>query len=145
MVELLMKSINGFSTDSRGFTLVEVLLSMTILAIGILVLGGLLARSSRTAEATSALSYQTSIMAAQVARYDALPFDQLAAGNTCTTVTTAPLPHTMCVTITNVSAKLRQVKVKLTPANSLAPVDSVMFERGISGFPTNPLSDPNNN
>jgi prepilin-type N-terminal cleavage/methylation domain-containing protein len=137
-----MKAFNRSTLDSRGFTLVEVLLSMTILAIGILVMGGLLARSSRAAEAASAVSYQTSIMATEAARYDALPFDQLVAGTTCTTVTTAPLPHTRCVIITNVSAKLRQVNVRLTPANPLARADSVMFERSISGSPVNPLNTP---
>jgi prepilin-type N-terminal cleavage/methylation domain-containing protein len=124
-----------------GFTLIEVMVSITILAVGILVLGGLLARSSRAAEGVSAISYQTSIMAAAMGRFDALPFDQLAAGTTCTTETAAPFPHTLCTTVTSVSAKIIQVKVKVTAANTLTPPDSVMFERSISGNGT-PLNTP---
>lgn len=128
------------SRADRGFTLIEVMVSMTILAIGILVLSGLLLRSSRTAEAASAVSYQTAIMAAEIGRYDALPFTQLAAGTTCTTVTASPLPHDLCVTITNLSPKVRQVTVKVTPTGpTTIPADSVMFERSISGYPSNPL------
>ena len=140
MVELYKPS-HGRDTDC-GFTLVEVLLSMTILAVGILTLGGLLTRSARTADATGRLGYQSGMMSTEAARNDALPFDQLAAGTTCSTTTTAPLPHTLCTTITVLSAKVKQVKVKFTPtSNYLVPADSVMFERSVSGNGS-PLNTP---
>jgi prepilin-type N-terminal cleavage/methylation domain-containing protein len=137
-----MRTTHQPSGASRGFTLIEVMVSMTILSVGILLLSSLLLRSTRTAEAASAVSYQTAILAAEIGRYDALPFTQLAAGTTCTTVTASPLPHQMCVTITNLSAKVRQVKVKVTPtAPTTIAADSVMFERSISGYATNPLDN----
>jgi prepilin-type N-terminal cleavage/methylation domain-containing protein len=141
MVELLMKPTNRRTGGRQGFTLIEVLVSMTILAIGILMLGGLLTRSSRTAEAASAVSYRTTLMDTQASRYDALPFDQLVAGTTCTTVSGAPLPHTLCTTITTVSAKLKRVKVKITPTAYLVAADSVEFERSLSGNGS-PLNTP---
>jgi prepilin-type N-terminal cleavage/methylation domain-containing protein len=126
----------------QGFTLIEVMVSVTILAVGILVLGGLLLRSTRSAEAASAVSYQTAILAAEVARYDAIPFDQLVAGTTCDTVTTSPLPRIRCTTITYVSTKLREVNVRVTPTdNPLLRPDSVVFDRSISGNGT-PLNTP---
>jgi len=116
---------------------------MTILAIGILVMGGLLTRSARSSDATARLAYQSGMMATEAARNDALPFDQLVAGTTCSTMSGAPLPHTLCTTITVVSAKVKQVKIKFTPtSNYLVPADSVMFERSISGNPSNPLNTP---
>jgi prepilin-type N-terminal cleavage/methylation domain-containing protein len=149
MVELLIQrrqsTISRLVTrDSRlGFTLVEVLLAMTILAIGVLVMGGLLTRSARTADATALQSYQAGMIATEVARNDALPFSQLAAGTTCSTMSGAPLPHTLCTTITVLSAKVKQVKVKFTPtSNYLVPADSVMFERSISGPVVPPLNTP---
>ena len=126
--------------NTAGFTLIEVMVSITILAIGILVLGGLLARSSRAAEGASAVSYQTSVMAAAMGRFDALPFSQLAAGTTCATETAAPFPHTLCTTVTVVSPKVMQVKVKVTPTNTGTAADSVMFERSISGPADDPLN-----
>jgi prepilin-type N-terminal cleavage/methylation domain-containing protein len=142
MGKLLMKVKCRFRV-SRGFTLVEVLLSMTILAVGVLVLGGLLTRSARSAEATSLLTYQAGRIATEAARNDALPFTSLAAGTTCTTSTEFPLPHSLCTTITVVTTKRKTVKVKFTPtSNALVPVDSVMFERSISGNPSNPLNTP---
>ena len=137
-----MRARTQRSRPTGGFTLIEVMVSVTILAVGVLVLGGFLLRSSRTAEAASAVSYQTAMMAAELGRLDALPFDQLAAGTVCDTVTTSPLPRIRCSTITNVSAKIRQVKVKVTPTgNPLLGPDSVLFDRTISGN-GNPLKTP---
>jgi prepilin-type N-terminal cleavage/methylation domain-containing protein len=142
MVELRMNAPEKQRPGSAGFTLVEVLLSMTMLAIGVLVLGGLLTRSARTADAASMASYQSALMTTEAARYDALPFSQLNAGTTCNTVSGAPLPHTLCTTITVVTPKVKRVKVKLTAtSNYLVPADSVEFERSISGNGS-PLATP---
>ena len=131
---------SGRSVDvPRGFTLIEIMVSMTILGLGMMLLGPLLTRSARTAEVASASSYQTAVMATLAARFDAIPFDQLAVGTTCTTVTTMPLPHTQCVTVTTVTPKRRRVSIVVAPAGSAT--DSVVFERSISGNGT-PLNTP---
>jgi prepilin-type N-terminal cleavage/methylation domain-containing protein len=137
-----MRAPTQTTGSARGFTLIEVMVSMTVLAVGVLLMSTLLVRSSRTAGATSAVSYQTAILAAELGRYDAIPFTQLAAGTTCTTSTAAPLAHELCVTITNVSANVRQVKVVVTPtAPTTVAADSVVFDRSISGYPANPLDN----
>jgi prepilin-type N-terminal cleavage/methylation domain-containing protein len=142
MVQLLMHTPLRRRGPSRGFTLIEILVSITILSVGILILGNMLVRSARTAEATSALTYQTAIMAAEANRLDAIPFAQLAAGTVCDTETALPLPRTRCITVIDINAKLKQVKIKVTPTGNV-PVnpDSVMFERSISGNGT-PLNTP---
>jgi prepilin-type N-terminal cleavage/methylation domain-containing protein len=130
------------SSHRRGFTLVEVLVTITILSSGILVLGGMLLRSARAAEAASAASYQTAAMATEVARLDALPFAQLAAGTTCDTLATSQLPRIRCSIVAVVSSKVTRVTVRVTPiGNPLIPADSVIFERSISGNGT-PLATP---
>jgi prepilin-type N-terminal cleavage/methylation domain-containing protein len=145
MVELLMQHRfwNSIRRRSRkGFTLIEILVSMTVLAVGTLVLGGLLLRASRSAEAASAMSYQTAALTAEATRLSALPFASLAAGTTCATTTGAPFPHTRCSTITDVSAKVKTVKVRVTATNNpLVSADSVMFERSIT-VAVNPLNNP---
>lgn len=130
------------ATRVEGFTLIEVLISITILSVGTLALATLLARSSRQARAASMSVYQTAALSEEVGRLGAMPFNSLVAGNTCVTVTAAPLPHTRCTTITTVSAKVKSVKVKVTPTGALLVADSTMFERSISGDASPPLSTP---
>jgi prepilin-type N-terminal cleavage/methylation domain-containing protein len=125
----------------RGFTLAEVLISMSVLSVGLVALGTLLARSARQARAASETIYQTAALSEEVGRLGAMPFDQLAAGTTCVNVATYPFPHTLCSTITVLSAKSKSVKVKVTPsANPYLRPDSTMFER--MGLPTSPLNTP---
>jgi prepilin-type N-terminal cleavage/methylation domain-containing protein len=133
---------NQRNSRRRGFTLVEVLVTITLLSIGILVLGGMLLRSARAAEAASAVSYQTATMAAEVGRLDALPFDQLVAGTTCDTLAASQLPRIRCSIVAVVSPKVTRVTVRVTAiGNPLIPADSIIFERSISGNGT-PLNTP---
>lgn len=126
--------------QQAGFTLIEILVSITILAVGILALGTLMARGARSAGAASSVSYQTTILGAEAARLDAIPFTLLVAGTTCDTVAAPPLPRIRCATVTNTNPKLRRVSVVITPTNNpqLRP-DSVVFERSISGDAAPPL------
>ena len=125
-----------------GFTMIEVLVSITVLAVGTLVLGGLLTQASRSAEAASSASFQTAAMAAELARLDALPFASLAAGTTCDTTTGAPFPRIRCSIITDVSTKRKTIKVRVRATeNPLVKADSVMFERSVT-VPVNPLNTP---
>ena len=127
----------------RGFTLVEVLVTITLISTGILVLGSMLLRSARAAEAASAVSYQTAAMASEVARLDALPFTALAAGTTCDTLAVAQLPRIRCSIVAVVSPKVTRVTVRITAiGNPLIPADSVIFERSISGDVVPPLNTP---
>jgi prepilin-type N-terminal cleavage/methylation domain-containing protein len=128
---------------TAGFTLIEVLVSITILAVGILALGTLMGRGARTATAASATSQLTTIMGAEAARYDAIPFTQLAAGTNCDTQTAGPLPRVRCVTVTIINPKLRRVTLIVTPTgNPLVRPDTLIFERSISGSAVPPLSTP---
>jgi prepilin-type N-terminal cleavage/methylation domain-containing protein len=130
-------------SKTQGFTLIEVLVSITILSLSTLALATLLARSSRQATAAAAGVYQTAALSEEVGRLGAMPFTSLAAGTTCVTVTTRPLPHTRCTTITDITAKRKTVKVKVTPSdNPLLVADSTMFERSISGDAVPPLNTP---
>lgn len=127
-------------SKTRGFTLVEVLVSMSVLSLGMVALGTLLMRSARQARVASSAMYQTAALSEEVGRLGAMPFALLVAGTTCVNVTTQPFPHTRCSTITDVTAKRKTVKVKVTPTgNTTLTADSTMTERTVSntGAPLN--------
>ncbi|MFL5448894.1 MAG: prepilin-type N-terminal cleavage/methylation domain-containing protein [Gemmatimonadales bacterium] len=121
------------SAKTGGFTLVEVMVSMTLLSVGSLSLASMLVRATRLAGAASANSYQTAMVSAEVNRYDATPFELLIAGTTCTTIAN-PFQGTRCTTINSLSAKVKQVTVVVTPSGSplLHPI-TTSFTRSISG------------
>jgi prepilin-type N-terminal cleavage/methylation domain-containing protein len=125
-----------------GFTLVEVLVSITILSVASLSLGTLLFKAARQANATSTASYQTATMAGAAGRFDAMPFDSLTAGTSCVTLTTAPFPNTQCTTVNNVSAKVKTIIIVVTPSgNALMHPDTTIITRTKS-VNSNPLKTP---
>ena len=125
-----------------GFTLVEVLVSITILSVASLSLGTLLFKAARQANATSTASYQTATMAGAAGRFDAMPFDSLPAGTTCVTLTAAPFPHTQCTTINNVSSKVKTIIIVVSPSgNALMHPDTTIITRTRS-VNSNPLKTP---
>jgi prepilin-type N-terminal cleavage/methylation domain-containing protein len=122
------------SRTTRGFTLIEVLVSMTILSVASLAMGSMLVRSTRAAGATSSAAHQSAAMSGAVARLDVLPFASLVAGTTCVTVTAAEFPHTECTTINDVSSKVKLITVVVTPSgNVLMQPVTTSFRRTISG------------
>lgn len=122
------------SQQTGGFTLVEILVSMTIFSIASLGLGTLLFRAARQAEATSSASYNSAAITQQVSQLQVLPFDDLVAGSTCETVTDPVFSYESCVTIVDINAKIKQVTVVITPSGDglVGPVTS-SFRRTISG------------
>ena len=128
-----MTSQNGRFNSTGGFTLVEVMVSMTLLSVGSLALASMLVRATRQAGATSAGAYQTAMISAEVSRMDATPYELLVVGTTCVAITT-PFQGTRCTTVNNVSSKVKQVTVVVTPSGNplLHPV-TTSFTRSISG------------
>jgi prepilin-type N-terminal cleavage/methylation domain-containing protein len=138
-----MSTPSAAAPRNDGFTLVEVMVSMTLLSVASLALGSMLFRASRQAGATSVGSQQTAELASEVSRLGALPFSQLAAGTTC--VGLSMLPGTRCLTINQISPKVKQVTVVVTPSgNPLLHPITTTFTRTISGNGngSNPLKTP---
>jgi prepilin-type N-terminal cleavage/methylation domain-containing protein len=128
-----MTTSSAPASNTAGFTLIEVMVSMTLLSVASLALGSLLFRASRQAGAASTAVHQTAMISGEVSRLDAMPFDLLASGTTCVTITD-PFPGVRCTTVNNVSPKLKQVTVVVTPSGNplLRPI-TTSFTRTISG------------
>jgi prepilin-type N-terminal cleavage/methylation domain-containing protein len=116
--------------SQRGFTMIEAMVAIVMLSVGALVLGGVLARSSRMAIASASTIHRTAVLSTEVGRLNALPFDQLpGAGETCTTISASPFPHTRCTQLTDLSAVVKEVRVRVTPTAADVRPDTVNFQR----------------
>lgn len=117
----------------KGITIVETIVSLTLLSVGATAMGAVLLRASRTAVAASSTVQATALINTEVSRLNALPFDSMATGTSCVTVSTQPYPHTRCTTVNNVSSKVREVIVVVTPSgNAMMKPDTVKFRRATS-------------
>jgi prepilin-type N-terminal cleavage/methylation domain-containing protein len=118
----------------KGFTIIEAAVALVLLSIGASALGAILLRASRTAVVASSTVQATALMNSEVSRLNALPFDSMATGTSCVTVSTPPYPHTRCTTVNNLSSKVHEVNVIVTPSgNALMRPDTVKFRRSKAG------------
>ena len=77
-----------------------------------------------------------------VERLGVIPFDSVLAGTTCTTVSAAPFPHTLCTTVTSISTVSRQATVIVTPTGGDAlPPDTAVLVR-TDAIRAEPLGSP---
>lgn len=130
------------SSATGGFSLIEVMVAMTLLSIVLLSLAPLSMRAVQGTIEANAAVHQTAAVSAAVNQLSTEPFDSLIPGVTCDTVTTPPFPHTQCTIVNNVSAKQKRLIVVVTPSgNTLLHPDTTVIERTQRGK-GNPLNKP---
>jgi prepilin-type N-terminal cleavage/methylation domain-containing protein len=125
----------------RGFTLVEVMVAVVVLAIGVTGLAGMTVYIGKRTVQMATFTSRTSIETKRTNMLMAIPFDSLASKAGCTTVATGPFPYQECVNVTNVTggSGYSQVQIIVTPANGRLRADTISFTR-TKGVPESPLS-----
>lgn len=123
-----------------GFTLVETLATLALLCFVVAVLGPLLMRASRQSSSVTIGQYRTAALVGASSRSIALPFDLLTTA--CTADNTPSFRHTTCTALTDTLPALRQVRIIVTPDDSiLSAPDTVTVYRVNSGR-INPFDTP---
>lgn len=126
--------------NKRGFSLIEVMVAIVLLAIVLLGLAPVTLSMARQTRLATTVTQRTAALAGEVDRLTAIDFMALpAAGTVCTDFSMSGFPHTKCITVTDVNSKTKQVMVILTPSNGAA-ADTTIFER--SKGSSNPLYSP---
>ncbi|MEX1183648.1 MAG: prepilin-type N-terminal cleavage/methylation domain-containing protein [Gemmatimonadota bacterium] len=74
------------NSRQQGFTIIEVVVSMVLMAIVLTTLGGLTYASARTALVTSEGTTRQAVSMGLVNRYVAMPYDSIPTTTTCDTV-----------------------------------------------------------
>lgn len=117
------------SSRERGFTLLEVIVSMILLAIAVSSLAGLTHSVSQSSIKVTGAAYRNGVLMQEVNRLIALPYDSLAVGTTGFTVSSGNYPHSREITVAEPAAKIKTVKIVVTPINLLYKPDTVKFTR----------------
>jgi len=126
-----------------GISLIETVVSITVLALALTGIGPMMLTTARSSNAVPLVAQRSAAMAATARRYSVLSYDQLVPGTTCRTVSAEPFPHSTCTTITAVSATFVRIRVVVTPNTTPAiRPDTVVIERANLVAAYNPFNTP---
>lgn len=113
-----------------GFTIVESLVALGLLAVIALGLMLISANASSRGNVSSAEAYRTTFLTAEFARAMAIPVAGSVPGTTCDSTFSAPFVFSRCTRITNLTERTQQVAVTIAPLNtSLVAADSMVVIR----------------
>jgi prepilin-type N-terminal cleavage/methylation domain-containing protein len=112
-----------------GFSLIEIIVAMTILAVVLLSLSGMAAKAAVRAETNDLLVKRTAALQLEASKLGAMPYATLAAlSTTSTAFTFEGFTYTRRLTRT-AGTNRYTVKVVIVPARDSTKKDSVTFDR----------------
>lgn len=121
-----------------GFTLIEVMIALVIVAVLAGPLCRLLVSTGRQSRDAGMLAYRAAALNAEVSRVTAVPAGQLTDGTLTRTFTDLPFPHTLTTTAVT-AAGTQTVTITLTPTGprAIGGLTRVITRKGGSTNPFN--------
>lgn len=117
-------------TDTRGFTLIEAMIAIVVVAIISLSLTPVMVYESRRERIATAATYRWALSAESINRVNSIPAALLAVGNTCDTAAALPIQFSRCITVVNTTARLQTVTVTVLPIGyRWIPGDTTVIQR----------------
>ncbi len=113
----------------KGFALIEVIVAMVLLAIAVSSLAGLMYSVSQSSMKVTGAAYRNGVLMHAVNRLIALPYDSLPVGSASSSTSSGQYPHSLIVTVAEPAAKLKTVRVIVTPVNPNYKPDTMNFIR----------------
>src|SRR5258708_2223447 len=107
------------TSERKGFSVVEVLVAMVLLAIAVSSLAALTYSVSQNGMIATGNAYRNGVLMQEVNRLEGIPYDSVKTGSTTQTVTGTTYPHTTVITVTEPTVNLiKNVKIIITPTQA---------------------------
>lgn len=128
-----------------GFILMEVIVAMTLLALILTPLAAMVFKITARNHRTVGNTYRNAVAMHHVNLLEAIPYDSLAVGTRTESVSGAPYPHSVKVTVEQYyqkwQLKAKRVELVITPANALYKPDTILFVRSSANTMTTFIDD----
>lgn len=129
--------ISPVASERAGFTLIESLVAMVLVSAILLLLAPSLFHVANERVTVDAAVLREAALRGEFNRLASFSFDDLLGQAGCTTVSDSDLPHTRCVSVTELSDQEREITIAITPSSSWIPADTLVMTR--TDLETNPF------
>ncbi|MGZ3332004.1 MAG: type IV pilus modification PilV family protein [Gemmatimonadaceae bacterium] len=118
------------TNERKGFSVVEVIVAMVLLAIAVSSLAALTYSVSQSAMTATANAYRNGVLMQEVNRLEGLPYDSLKAVTTSVDVLTGPYFYNKKITVVEPTLnQLKTVQIIIKPQNTKFKPDTAAFIR----------------
>jgi prepilin-type N-terminal cleavage/methylation domain-containing protein len=125
-----MRRLQGSARRRRGFSLIEIMISMTMLAIIMLTLAKLSVVVSTRGRSSSLVAKRTAVLQREMNKFGAMPYATLTSFSTSNYTTSAgDFIYTRRITRTVSGNNRVSIKIVIVPSTDTTAKDSVSFER----------------
>ena len=115
---------------TKGFSVVEVIVAMVLLAIAVSSLAALTYSVSQNGMIATGNAYRNGVLMQEVNRLEAIPYDSVKTGTSTQSVTGPPYPHTTVITVAEPNVNLvKTVRIVITPTQPRFKPDTANFIR----------------
>jgi prepilin-type N-terminal cleavage/methylation domain-containing protein len=120
-----------FVSNTRGLSLIEVVVAITILSIVVMALGGLMFQVARHTRESAGVAYRSAASESAASWLHGLPWDSIPGAVGCTdSLTTGLLEYTRCVELLTNTPRYRLARITISPTGTLRPKpDTITVER----------------
>jgi prepilin-type N-terminal cleavage/methylation domain-containing protein len=118
------------TNERKGFSVVEVLVAMVLLAIAVSSLAALTYSVSQNGMIATGNAYRNGVLMQEVNRLEGIPYDSVKTGTTTQTVTGTTYPHTTVITVAEPALNvIKSITVIITPTQARLRADTATFIR----------------
>ena len=103
------------TVNRNGFSLIEVMIALTIMSVVLLALGGLMFQVSQHSRTSAARTYRTAAVQKVAGQIQSLPWASIDGASGCTADSSGLMAYNRCISVTSTSADLKEVYVVITP------------------------------
>ena len=103
------------TVNRNGFSLVEVVIALTIMSVVLLALGGLMFQVAQHTRTSAATTYRTAAAQKIAAHIQTLPWGSIDGASGCTADSSGLMAYNRCISVTTTSANTKAVTVVISP------------------------------
>ena len=128
------------TVNRNGFSLVEVMIALTIMSVVLIALGGLMFQVAQQSRSSAATTYRTAAAQKAAAHIQTLPWNNIDGASGCTADSSGLMAYNRCISVTNPSAEMKQVTVVISPTGLFTALpETLLVVRSQKTRPVSPF------
>ena len=119
--------------NRNGFSLIEVMIAMTILSVVLIALGGLMFQVAEQTRTSAKATYRAAATQKTAAYIQALPWDSIDGASGCTADSSGLMAYDRCISVIDSTARIKRVTLVIASTGVFAALPETLMVYRVKG------------